>query len=143
MTKRIFSMLAIFMIIALTCMPITVSAANAANKTDTFGSDDISVTYGQDGTLKLGDAYGGDNATQESVWNKIFTQYKGIIMGVTGIGTLTMVILFIFNFMQLGKSATNPQERQKALTGLLWTGLAAAGLGGVTIFVGLAQNLLK
>ena len=77
------------------------------------------------------------------MWNKIFGEYKAIIVGITGIGTLTMVALFIFNFMKLGSTAGNPQARQTCLTGLLWTGLAAAGLGGVTIFVGFASNLLK
>ena len=84
-----------------------------------------------------------DNEGKEGVWNKIFNEYKGVIVGITGIGTLTMVCLFIFNFMKLGQSAGNPQARSQALTGLLWTGLAAAGLGGVTIFVGFSSNLLR
>ena len=84
-----------------------------------------------------------DNEGKNGVWNKIFTEYKGVIIGITGIGTLTMVCLFIFNFMKLGQSAGNPQQRSMALTGLLWTGLAAAGLGSVTLFVGFSTNLLK
>lgn len=103
---------------------------------------DYGVTYNDDGTLTRGSAYM-DNEGQTGVWNKIFTEYKGVIVGITGIGTLTMVCLFIFNFMKLGQSAGNPQARSAALTGLLWTGLAAAGLGGVTIFVGFSSNLLK
>ena len=80
---------------------------------------------------------------QTQAWNKIFTQYRGVIMGVSGIATLTMVVLFIINFMKLGASAGNPQAKHQATMGLLWTGIAAAGAGGVTIFVGVASNLLK
>ena len=80
---------------------------------------------------------------QTSAWNKIFKEYRGLIMGVSGIATLTMVILFIMNFMKLGASAGNPQAKHQATMGLLWTGIAAAGAGGVTIFVGVASNLLK
>ncbi len=111
--------------------------------------DDFGVQYDFDGgqplggnTLTRGNAYM-DNEGKNGVWNKIFTEYKGVIIGITGIGTLTMVCLFIFNFMKLGQSASNPQQRQMALTGLLWTGLAAAGLGSVTLFVGFSTNLLK
>ena len=80
---------------------------------------------------------------QTSAWNKIFKEYRGVIMGVSGIATLTMVILFIINFMKLGASAGNPQAKHQATIGLLWTGIAAAGAGGVTIFVGVASNLLN
>ena len=114
-------------------MPMTVQAAE--------WGDDFGINYTQNG-IEKGNAYGG-NSDQADVWNKIFGEYKGIIVGITGIGTLTMVALFIFNVMKLGQSAGNPQARRADLTGLLWTGLAAAGLGGVTIFVGFSQNLLK
>ena len=143
MTKQFLSKI---MLLVMTMMllfqvsaPIFATAVHADGEA-TFG-DDFGISYGEDG-IEYGDAYGKD-ADQASVWNTLFTQYKGVIIGVTGIATLTMVALFIFNFMKLGQSAGNPQQRSMALTGLLWTGLAAAGLGGVTIFVGFSQNLLK
>ena len=53
-----------------------------------------------------------------------------------------MVVFFIINFMKLGSSAGNPQARSQALTGVLWTGLAAAGLGAVSIIAGFFYNAL-
>lgn len=78
----------------------------------------------------------------QSVWQKIFTQYRGVIVGLSGIGAITMIVFFIINFMKLGASSGNPQQRTQALVGIIWCGLAAAGLGGVTIFVGFFYNML-
>ena len=143
--NKTFSKILLFfitiMMVLQVAMPISVHAADAkdAGVKDEF---DYGITYNEGGTLTRGSAYQ-DEKGQAGVWNDIFTQYKGVIVGITGIGTLTMVCLFIFNFMKLGQSAGNPQARSAALTGLLWTGLAAAGLGGVTIFVGFSTNLLR
>ena len=81
--------------------------------------------------------------SQVSIWEKIFTQYRGVIVGLSGVGAITMIVFFIMNFMKLGASAGNPQARTQALVGIIWTGLAAAGLGGVTLFVGFFYNVLK
>ena len=106
--------------------------------------DDLGLNYNStQGIVTQSGSAWEKNSSQANAWNTIFTKYKGVIMGVSGVATLTMVVLFIMNFMKLGSTANNPQERTRVLTGLLWTGLAAAGAGGVTIFVGVASNLLK
>ena len=105
--------------------------------------DDLGIDYSNQGIVAQSNSAWEKNTDQANAWNTIFTKYKGVIMGVSGVATLTMVVLFIMNFMKLGSTANNPQERTRVLTGLLWTGLAAAGAGGVTIFVGVASNLLK
>lgn len=156
MTKK-FSILLTVMFLILMLVPTnTVFAGNlkdptkdpnttpskVTNTVDSADLEDFGVSYSSDGKLIYGGAYRKDS-DQSDVWNKIFVEYKGIIMGITGIGTMTMVVFFILNFIKLAKSADNPSEKSRALNGLLWTGIAAAGLGGVTIFVGVAQNLLK
>ena len=103
---------------------------------------DIDIKYEADGIKQDGTAFA-KNTDQASAWTNIFLKYKGIIMGISGVATLTMIVLFILNFMKLGQAAGNPQARSSALTGLLWTGIAAAGAGGVTVFVGVFSNILK
>ena len=76
-------------------------------------------------------------------YNLFLKQYKGVIIGVSGIATLTFVVLFIISFMKLGASAGNPQQRHEALMALLWTGLASAGCASVAIFVGMSYGLLS
>ena len=114
-----------------------------SQRANALSMDDIDITYNS----STGITHGANSAwneygSQDDAWTTIFTKYKGVIMGVSGIATLTMVVLFILNFMKLGQAAGNPQARSQALTGLLWTGLAAAGAGGVTVFVGVFSSLL-
>lgn len=75
-------------------------------------------------------------------WTAFLNKYKGFITGVAGIGAITMIVLFIIQFIKLGASAGNPQARSQALVGVLWTGIAAAGLGAVTLIVGFFYNAI-
>lgn len=75
-----------------------------------------------------------------SAWEDFIGKYRNFITGIAGIGAVTMVVLFIIQFIKLGASAGNPQARSQALVGVLWTGIAAAGLGAVTIIVGFFYN---
>jgi hypothetical protein len=96
------------------------------------------LVFIEDGVLNLQ----GISNDDVSSWNLMFSKVKGIIIGLTGVGALTMVVLFIIQFMKLGASAGNPQERKRALTGVLWTGIAAALLGSVTLVVGFFYNAI-
>lgn len=99
---------------------------------------DVGVSMDDDGRLLVD----GISSDDQSAWNQLFARFKGVIVGVTGVGTLVMIVLFIIQFMKLGASAGNPQARSQALTGVLWTGIAAALLGSVTIVVGFFYNAL-
>ena len=77
-----------------------------------------------------------------NTWNQLFAKYKNVIVGISGIGAITMMALFIIQFMKLGASAGNPQARSQALTGVLWTGIAAALLGAVSIIAGFFYNAI-
>jgi hypothetical protein len=98
----------------------------------------MDVQMNSDGSLNIG----GISADDTSAWNQLFSRFKGVIVGLTGVGTMVMIVLFIIQFMKLGSSAGNPQQRSQALTGVLWTGIAAALLGSVTIIVGFFYNAL-
>ena len=99
---------------------------------------DVGVTMDKNGNLVID----GISSDDTSSWNQLFSRFKGIIVGLTGVGTLVMIVLFIIQFMKLGSSAGNPQARSQALTGVLWTGVAAALLGSVTIIVGFFYNAI-
>lgn len=103
--------------------------------------NDVNVNI-RDGKLNIGGA-GFDEADSDGAWNTIISQYRGFIVGVSGIGAITMLAIFIFMFLKLGASAGNPQARSQALTGLMWSGIATAGLGSVALIVGLFYNLLN
>lgn len=89
---------------------------------------DVEVKVGNDGKLEIG---GGDlstDGTSGSAWTTFINKYRNFIVGISGIGAVSMIMFFIFQFMKLGASAGNPQARSQALTGLIWSGIAAAGL---------------
>lgn len=92
-----------------------------------------------DGVLDMGNL---ENADKDNFFNTVLTEYQGIITFIAGIGTVSMVLFFILNFINLGKSQGNPQERQKAISGLIISGIASAGLGSVTMIVALFFNAL-
>ena len=98
--------------------------------------NDVQVTMGTDGRL---DVYGMGNG-DANTWNQFYAKYKSVIVGISGVGAITFIALFIIQFMKLGTSAGNPQARSQALTGCLWTGIAAAALGAVSIIAGFFYN---
>lgn len=114
--------------------------------TETTNANDpsqIGVTIDDNGSLSVN--IGGFTSTggSKKAWNDFILKYKGFITGVAGVGAVTMVVLFIFQFMKLGASAGNPSARSQALAGVLWTGIAAAGLGAVAIIVGFFYNAVR
>lgn len=98
------------------------------------------VTVDKNGKI----TYSGDLATgaDGSSWTKLIAKYRFFIAGISGVGAVSMILFFIMNFLKLGATASNPQERSRAIMGLVFSGLAAAGLGAVTFIVGIFFNAL-
>lgn len=116
--------------------------AFAAPTSGTSGNNQIpGVSIQPDGTINIKGA-GFDQAKGGNAWGQIIGKYRTFIAGVSGIAAITMVVIFIFQFLKLGASAGNPQARSQALVGCLWSGIAAAGLGAVTLIVGLFYHAL-
>jgi len=84
----------------------------------------------------------GVDGDDQSAWNLIYSKYKGVIVGIAGLGTITCVLAFVIFFMKMGATSGNPAERSKCLTMLLFTGAGAAGLGAVTLIFGFFWNLI-
>ena len=102
--------------------------------------NDVKIEMGDDGGLTIDGISDGDGA---STWNTIFNKSKVFVMGFSGIGTIAFIGFFIKNFIALGANSNNPSGRSQALTGCLWTGIAAAACGSVTLLVGLFWNAFK
>ena len=120
----------IFTYIMTMIMPIQANAV--------FDDTNFNVTWGEDSaTIKSTS----DNT--DSAFTTIIDKYKVVITFVSAIGAVTMVAVFIINFMKLGTTSGNPVERSKCITALIWSGLAAAGLGSVALIVGVFYGMLK
>lgn len=118
--------------------PTKVFAEGGTSKTkDLFSDFDISIEKGKgegEKQLKI------NSGANENPWGTLLSKYKGFITGIAAVGAVTMVVLFIIQFLKLGASAGNPSARSQALVGVLWTGIAAAGLGAVAIITGIFYN---
>ena len=79
---------------------------------------------------------------RKTILNDLLGEYRVVITFLSGIGSLAMISFFIMNFIALGNSKGNPQSRQKAIAGLIVSGIATAGLGSVTLITGLFYNML-
>lgn len=75
--------------------------------------------------------------------NSILFKYKGIVLGVFGIATLTLIALAIYFAVQLGGAGNNPQKRQQATSRLLICGIATAIMGSFTLFFALSFNMFR
>ena len=93
----------------------------------------------EDGVITLTGPVGIKN--QKGAMGHVISKYKKIITFIGGMITVSLVGIFIFQFVQLGATATNPMERKKVLIGLLISGISAALLGSVTLFVGIFMGM--
>lgn len=75
--------------------------------------------------------------------NEVLKQSRLVVVFLSGLASLTVIGLFIINFINLGNSRGNPQERQKAINGLIVCGIATAGLGSITLISKLFFNMIK
>ena len=104
---------------------------------------DVEVKISDDGTLSV--SGGGMSSTAKSgkAWTDLITKYKGFIVGISGIGTVSMILFFIMNAIKLGASSGNSKGRTDAIIGLVVTGIASALLGAVSVIVGFFYSALK
>lgn len=130
--KKLFKIMSFALIFMLLFMPIAETTAFASSPFD----ENFDVNIGPNGVNVTG------QTDSTSAWRTLLDKYKNVITIVSAIAAVTFVIFFIMNFLKLGASADNPQARSRALSGLLWTGLGAAGLGAVSIIMGIFYNVL-
>lgn len=81
--------------------------------------------------------------TQGEAWTHVFTKYRLFIVGVSGAATLTLIAIWIWLFVKLGSSASNPMERQKASKSLLLCGIATGLMGSVTTITALVLYVFR
>jgi hypothetical protein len=103
--------------------------------------NDLNVSMDSNGQIQT--SFDSGNGDSTSTWNTIFARYKVIITGISGLATLTFLILFIISMIKLAGCADNPTERRKVLSGVLWQAVALALSGSATLICGLAWNALK
>ena len=109
-------------------------------KANAVFDNNFNVTWQNGGN---GQIVNGAANNMDGAFSKIINKYKTAITFVSAIGAVTMIGIFILNFMKLGTTSGNPTERSKCIGALIWSGLAAAGLGSVALVVGIFYGALR
>lgn len=143
--KSVFiSFLCMFMIFGMFA-PNEALASNKAptteSSTNSFDIPEVDLT--DDGKLDLGSVGLADGEKKGAVFSRILTEYRGIVTFISAIALISMILFFIINLIALGNSKGNPQDRQKAITGLVVSGIATAGLGSVVTITQLFFHMVK
>lgn len=121
---------------------LTVFAAKDSNISHNV--DDVEFGIGNNG-IEMKDGTGANKTTKDrdTTWNIFMEKYKVVILGISGGATLTLLLLWIVQFLKLGTLAGNPMSRQKAITSLFLTGIATGLLGSVSLFVALFYFMFR
>ena len=78
-----------------------------------------------------------------TVAHMVLIEYKGFIVGLSGIATLLVLAMFVINFTGLALDGAQANKRAEKTQKLLQCSIAAAGLGSVTLIVGFFWNLFS
>lgn len=153
MTKRVFNFFLIFLLIlsfnigsvfAAVC-PICNFSGDLArhdctnNELNVSGNETLDPDTFGNYTITIGAL---PAETGEDIGVGILEKYRTAISILAGVGTLTMILFFVLNFVKLAKSSDNPQQRQSAMIGIIFTGCATVLLGGVMTFFTFFYNFL-
>ena len=115
-----------------------------------FAIDDTNVTLSGN-SITVGNNFGenkedidkGKKNDLKEVDNKL-EKYKEAITFASGLATITMVLIFMRHCIKLGVLGTEHWAlKRNSIMGLLWSGLAVALLGGMTLFFAISYNLFK
>lgn len=99
-------------------------------------SDVVDISY------KVDDFEGEKNKVAKDFGGAI-EKYKIFVVGIFGLLSIIMVGVFIVHLMNIANNAINPMKRTQALSGLLWSGIAFAILGSITLVTGLLWNIFR
>lgn len=120
----------------MTSLATSVTAYASGIKIDTSGHG-ITIQPGN-----MPDMTTSISTLQSAIDDAVMPQVRTIGTAVTSICTIICLIAFLISVTKLATSAGNPANRQRALTGILFSGIALALFGGAWIIVAFFWNFL-
>lgn len=98
----------------------------------------INISDGDKGYLGLD-----STKSKGSTWNFLLNRYKILIVGISGLATLTLVLIAIFLFTKLSADAANPQARSQTIKWIGCLMIAAGLLGSVTLIFSYSYGVFR
>ena len=122
--------------VLLTSLATSVTAHASGIKIETSGSG-ITIRPGA-----MPDMTTSISTIQSAIDEAVMPQVRMIGTTVTAVCTIICFIAFLISVTKLATSAGNPTNRQRALTGILFSGIALALFGGAWVVVTFFWNFL-
>lgn len=104
-----------------------------------FTKGDFKIVNGE--ITQIGDFT--KNSKPDTAFTQMIEKYQTIIVWIGSGATLTLMMFFILNITKVAANATNPMARSQAIMAVVWTGIAVALLGSVTIWFGFFYTALQ
>ncbi len=99
--------------------------------------NDVEIEWGEGGATSTSDD------TLLSLMNNFLEHYKGLVVGVLGLATLTMVLLGLYLFFNLGAGSTNFASKNINMKRFVIWAICMALLGSLDLVVALVYNSLR
>ena len=141
---RKISFCVLFLILSINLLGLCTIITSANNGNEKSSSPDYfsgDLRFNDDGDIIIGTEQD-ESKTLVDTLNDILRRYNNFIVGISGIGALTMLVNFIIQFIKLG-GCSNPGRRSEIITGLITSAVATAGLGSVAFIVGFFYSSLS
>lgn len=98
---------------------------------------DVDIDWGEGGATKTSDS------TLYSLINDLLEHYKGLVIGLLGIATLTMVLIGFYLFFNLGTGSTNFANKNTNMKRLVTWAVCMTLLGSLDLIVCLVYNTFR
>lgn len=132
----LFITLFIFITSIMPCYAIPLNKTKSGLNTDGRGA----ITVGGGGDYNISDA----TADEKKEIDKKMTKFQSSILFVSGLATISMIAIFMKHCIKLGVLGTEHWVlKRNSIMALLWSGLAAALLSGMTLFFAISYNLFR
>lgn len=133
MKNKFYAVMAWFTALIMSHGTVVAHAGGLTVETDGEG---ITIAPGQYPSLK-GDL---DSTVEEA--NNVLDRYRVIGNFIIAIIILLLLGLLILHITNFAKAGDNEQDRKKAMSGMLFCGMAIAIIGSLSLVVAFVQNLL-
>lgn len=102
---------------------------------------DVEITWGDDGATD--DSTGTSDKILTDMINVLLERYKSLVVGVLGLATLTMILIGLYLFLNVGAGSTNFAQKNTNMKRMTIWAICMALLGSVDLIACLVYNVFR
>lgn len=82
------------------------------------------------------------NTRLPNAWQAIIDEYRVILAGISGMGLLTAILVFIINMVKLGNAPNHPKQRREFMLNIVACLVTTALLGATTLILTIFYSVI-